>query len=106
MVKGKEEDKRITLYLQPDVQEIIAEVKPKSTSKFFNDCARMQYRWQYQILSLVETSVESKMASFREEIKQLLIDCHEEQDAKISEIKNMLINDSKSESKISSIASK
>jgi len=38
------------------------------------------------------------MASFREEIKQLLIDCHQEQDRQISEIRNILINDSKSES--------
>lgn len=94
----REEDKRVTVYVAPDVQAILAEVNPKSTSRFFNDCARMQYRWQGQILALVEASVESKMASFREEIKQLLVDCHQEQYEKISEIGNMLINDSKSES--------
>jgi len=42
----KEEDKRTTIYLAPDVQDILAEVRPKSISHFFNDCARMQCRWQ------------------------------------------------------------
>lgn len=97
-MERKRESRRTNIYLAGDVQDILAAVKPKSKSEFFNDAARLQYRWQDQILEQVNASIDTKLADFREEIRALLIECHMQQNEQISEIKNVLINNGKSES--------
>lgn len=96
--KKAEEKTRANIYIASDVATILATVKPKSKSEFFNDTARLAYRWQDQILEQVNASIDAKLADFREEIRALLIECHRQQNEQISEIKNVLINNGKSES--------
>ena len=96
--KKAEEKPRTNIYISSDVGDILAQVNPKSKSEFFNDAVRSTYRWQDQILEKVNIAVDSKLANFREEIKALLIECHKQQNKQISEIRNAVINNGKSES--------